>query len=791
MASLATYFIKNKEDLVTNKSMVVMGKHYRFSILTERLIRLEYSEEGYFEDRASSLVIFRNFSKPLFNLEENNTFLRITTKYFTLEYYKEKPFTGGKLNKGSLRVILNNTKKYWYYNHPEVRNFGGTNISLDDYQKNDKLTNGLYSTDGFVTIDDSKTLVLDNDHYIKRNHPNNIDLYLFMYLKDFGLCLRDYFKLTGFPTMIPRYSLGCWWYKNDKYSMEDVKEVVRNFSSLNIPLSVILLGNKWSDVASNYSFDQTLFPDIPHLIKFLHDRDIKLALSVDPSKGLTSKDERISEVRKILNIDNNKKIELLPFNDILLGIYFKLYIRPLEDKGIDLFYIDYYNKKDLTSLWTLQQYHFANSGRGENKRGLILSRNSLIAPHRYPVLFSGKTKVDWETLNFLPFYNSSSSNIGVSWWAHPIGGYYGGIEDEELYLRYVEFGTFSPIFILSADAGKYYKRAPWQWNTKISKIVSSYMLLRLRLIPYLYSEGYIYHKTGSPLIKPLYYTYPLIYDEPSSRNEYLLGSEMLVIPITKKKDLVMDRAVLKLFIPKGTWYDFNTGKKFPGNNYYIGFYRDEDYPVFVKAGAIIPLSNDEGTNVPVNLELQIFPGQSNTYRFYEDDGYSNLYKEGYYLLTSIEYIYRDNNYSLIIRPLEGKTNIIPEYRNYKIRFRNTKTPDNIVTYENSLIIHQKSYPEKNDYIIEVSNVKTISTITINLSGNEMLLDSSRVINEEISQILSDVEIETSLKEKLDEILFSDMEVKKKRIEVRKLKHHGLETKYIKMFLKLLEYINEI
>ena len=73
----------------------------------------------------------------------------------------------------------------------------------------------------------------------------------------------------------------------------------------------------------------------------------------------------------------------------------------------------------------------------------------------------------------------------------------------------------------------------------------------------------------------------------------------------------------------------------------------------------------------------------------------------------------------------------------------------------------------------------------------MLLDSSRVINEEISQILSDVEIETSLKEKLDEILFSDMEVKKKRIEVRKLKHHGLETKYIKMFLKLLEYINEI
>ena len=68
------------------------------------------------------------------------------------------------------------------------------------------------------------------------------------------------------------------------------------------------------------------------------------------------------------------------------------------------------------------------------QRGIILSRNPGIAPHRYPVIFSGKTKVSWDTLNFLATYNNSAANLGVSWHAHALGGYYGGIEDDELYL---------------------------------------------------------------------------------------------------------------------------------------------------------------------------------------------------------------------------------------------------------------------------------------------------------------------------------------------------------------------
>lgn len=792
MASLASFFIKNSEDVCSKKDAMVIGKHYRFTVLTERLIRLEYSKDGIFEDRASSLVVFRNFEKPLYQVSQNASTLTIVTKYFTLEYQKEKSFLGNPFLKGNhLKVFLNDSNKVWYYTHPEVRNFGGSNVSLDDYQKGDKISNGLFSTDGFATIDDSSSLVLDQDRYVERTHKENIDLYLFMYRKDFGLCLRDYFRLTGYPSMIPRYALGVWWYKNERYHEEELQNLVQNFENLGIPLSILLLGEKWSDPASNYSFHPNLFPNIPQFISYLHKKNIKLALSVDPGKGITSRDEKIGEVKKILGIDNNKKIEFLPFNDLKLGIYFNYYIRPLEDKGVDFFYLNMNNKTSLKDLWLLDHYHFTDSSKTPLKRGLILSRNSKMASHRYPILFSGKTKVDWDTLNFLPFYNSTSSNIGLSFWAHAIGGFYGGIEDDELYLRYVELGTFSPIFILSSDGGKYYKREPWKWNPKISKIVCEYMQLRNRLIPYLYSESYIYHKTGSPFIKPLYYTYPEIYDEPAYRNEYLFGSQMLVCPITKKKDVLMDRAIVKIFIPKGTWYDFTTGKKYPGGKYYVSFYRDEDYPVFCKAGSIVPLSNDPTTAAPVNLEIYVFPGKSSSYKFYEDDGVSNLYQNGYYLLSQIDYHYQEDLYVLTIRPLEGKTNIIPEYRNYKIRFRNTKKFDKISIYANDEIVHYISYMDKNDFVIEIKNVKSTSILNLNGQGKNLISDTTRLIKEEIEGILSDLEIETSLKENLDEILFGDLSIKQKRIEVKKLKRKHLEDKFIKMFIKLLEYMDEI
>ena len=286
-----------------------------------------------------------------------------------------------------------------------------------------------------------------------------------------------------------------------------------------------------------------------------------------------------------------------------------------------------------------------------------------------------------------------------------------------------------------------------------------------------------------------------IYDEPLYKNEYLFGSELLISPITKRKDSLMNRTVQNIFLPSGMWYDFKTGKKFPGDHRYVTFYKDEDYPVFAKSGSIITLQdlgediND--TSVLNSLEIHIFPGKSNIYQLYEDDGVSSNYKDGYYIITTIDYNYLQNNYTVIIRPVEGKLGIIPEKRNYRIRFRNTRRADDVIVYQDQEIIDKTTYVDDNDFIVEIRDVNTASQLTVNCKGKDIEIDAVRIINEEIDSILNDVLIETTMKEEIAKIMFSSMDNSQKRIEIRKLHRRGLEQKFIKMLIRIIEYASEI
>ena len=255
----------------------------------------------------------------------------------------------------------------------------------------------------------------------------------------------------------------------------------------------------------------------------------------------------------------------------------------------------------------------------------------------------------------------------------------------------------------------------------------------------------------------------------------------------------MNRSIEKVFLPKGLWYDFTTGKKFVGNKRYTLFFKDEDYPVYAKAGSIIPIAkldeNINNTNPPKGMEINIFPGSSNVYRLYEDDGLSSLYEEGYYIITAIDFNYAKDNYNLSIHPVEGKTGIIPDTRDYFIRFRNTREPENIsVSINNQEFSKFNSYIDENDFIIEINDVDTKSELNVSCSGNNIEIDAARIINEDINEIISDLQIETLIKERVGAIIFSNMKQSKKRIAIRKLKNAGLDPIFIKLFLKLLEYV---
>lgn len=787
MSALASYFVKKNGDTVSSKENILMGKNYRFSVLTERLIRLEYSVNGVFEDRASSNVVFRAFPRPVFVVNESDTLLQISTKYFVLSYVKNKAFGSSKLTPGTnLKILLKDTEKTWYYNHPEARNFGGLKYSLDDFTGKLVLDKGLYSTDGFCVLDDSNTLVIDNDMYVSRE-KGNIDIYVFMYKRDFGLCLKDYFDLTGYPTFIPRYTLGNWWFKNDVYTNKDISRIVKEFNNNEIPLSVIMLGSYWHDNVNPYSFDNKRI-DCESLVNFLHEKKIRLGLTVDPTLKLGSDSLSNSSVSNYLE-KGSSEFSFVPVNNQKLEIYINNFIRSLSNSKVDLFYIDYNNRNDLNTLYLFNHYHYVDMIVNQNKRGVILSRNSKISSHRYPIIFTGKTIVDWNTLNSLPEYTLSASNNGVSFVAHAIGGYYKGVEQEELYMRYIQYATFSPFLILSSEGGKYYKREPWKWNNLRLSVIREYMQLRNKLIPYIYTESYNYYSKCIPLVQPLYYKYSAIYDEPLYKNEYFFGSEMLVCPITKKKNLVINRVVQRIFMPEGLWFDFRTGKKYPGNKYYMCFYKDDEYPVFCKSGSIIPLSLNDDTSNPNDMEIVVFPLSDNNYLLYEDDGISNNYRNQEYLVTDIKYKYMKDNYVVSIKSY-GKFNLM-EKRNYKIRFKNTININEVsVTMGNNLCDALISY-DRDDFIVYVENVNTSQELVISIKGNDIDIDVVQLINEDIREILNDLEIETILKEKIDAILFSDMSIRQKRIEIKKLRKWKLEPKFINMFIKLLEYISNV
>ncbi len=795
-------YTKAKSD----KKAIIQGSKYRISLISERIIRLEYSPDGKFNDRPTQLVKKRNIGLPDFSVRQDNNLVEITTKYFILTYVKERPFQGPAVDPmRNLKITLQSRdrdrNKDWYVGHAEAKNMLGNMVGVDvNIPK--QLQKGLYSLDGFTSIDDSLGKIIMEDGTLAEPIPKHMDIYVFMYDRDFKQALFDYFKMTGAPALIPRYALGNWWSRNITYDDESIHELIRKFEKLKIPLSVMVFDHDWHirntkdyhDLKGGYTFNTSLIKDPKSMIGEFHKRGIRVGLCVNPTEGIYPHETYYKQASEFLGITNSTLIKFDPLNPKFLDVLFKMFLHPLEALGVDFFWNDSNGDMDVNKLWSLNHYMYLDSGRASNKRPMLLSRGSIYAPHRYPVLYGGSSEISWKSLKNLPFLYLNAANIGVSWWSHDVGGNHGGIEDGELYVRYVELSTFSPILRFHGARGPYYKKEPWLWDVKTERIAIDYLRLRHRLIPYLYTEAYNYTRAGTPLIQPFYYNYMWVYDDSLYRNQYYFGSQLLVCPILDKKDATMNRTIHRFFIPDGIWYDFVTGKKFPGNKKYISFFKESDYPVFAHAGSIIPLSNRSDYNnigLPTDLEIQIFPGVSNTYTMYEDDGVTSLYREGYFLKTSIDYNYLRNNYTVIIRSIDGKSGIVPERRNYKLVFRNTKEAEDVTIYFNADKLASQNYVDGNDFVVEIKGVPTIGQLTINCKGKDIEIDAVRLINDDVNEILMDLQINTYLKEEIADIMFGELPINKKRIAIRKLKKKNLTKDYINLFLKLLEYISEV
>ncbi len=795
MYNLGEHFKNNNIDrLLSNEGCVFRGNNYRITVLTERLVRLEYDAAGAFNNYETSIVKNRYFDMPDFNKKEDENYLVIETRYFSLTYVKNSAFSSR-----TLTAKYNDSKIEWFYGNKEVRNLKSCNVSLDYLKEKPELLNGLFSEDGIATIDDSRSLCFDSESNVvikDYNVKNHIDLYLFIYGKDFGLCLSDYFHLTGNPPLIPRYALGNWWSREYSYTDKDVLSLIDKFVREDIPISIFLLDNGWEVVSDTkkdgFTFNPNLFPNPVEFIKNVHAKKIKIGVKINPQNGFGPNDQYYEEAKKYITPNANGIIPFNPYDMKNIDIFLKLFKYPLDAMGVDLLWNDYFDN-DKDKLY-LVNYYLSKDNSKYNKRSLILSRNSTYSAHLFNVLYSGKNLIDWNTIKMLPFYNLSSANIGVSFWSHDVGGSVGGIEDSDLYLRSIQLGVFSPIFRFNTEKGKYFKREPWKWDVVTKEIATNYMKLRHKLIPYIYTEAYNYSKKGTPIIRPFYYNNLLFYDDVNYSNQYYFGSAFMISPIINPMDeMISGRTVQRFYIPSGVWYDFNNSKRFLGNHKYVAFYSIDDYPIFVKQGSIIPLAGDDsymGYANPKTLEIHVFPGESNTYHLYEDDGETMDYQKGKYVITELDYNYRASNYTLIIRPLEGDCSVIPEKRNYKIVFRNTKQADKVVVYEQEQeLTNIKTEVTDTEFVVYLSDVDVKNQIVINCYGQDIEIDSVKLIKDDIEGILNDLKINTVLKDDVANIIFNDeLSLGKKRIAIRKLKRKGLDTRSIKIFLRLLEYM---
>ena len=745
-----------------DEGAVVKGDKYRFTVITSQLIRIEYSEEGTFEDRPTQSVWNRNFSCPQYRVIENENKLEIITEFIHL-YYLKKSFSPNTL-------YIDVTGNFSHYNNrwrygEKTDNLKGTYRTLDMTNGAIPLDDGVLSKNGYSCIDDSCSFILTEDGWVEPRAKDSVDLYFFGYGREYLKCLKDFFKLTGSTPLLPRYTLGNWWSRFWDYSEEELKGLMEKFRKEDIPFSVCVLDMDWHLVNidpkygsgwTGYTFNKALFPQPEAFMRWLHEHNLKTTLNLHPADGVKAHEAMYEPMAKELGIDYEKE-DPIPFNVTspeFLNAYFKYLHHPLEEQGVDFWWIDWQQGEaseveGLDPLWMLNHYHFFDSKR-EGKRPLIFSRYAGVGSHRYPIGFSGDTYVTWKAYQFQPYFTATASNIGYCWWSHDIGGHYKGERDDELSARWVQFGTFSPIMRLHSSKNNFMCKEPWRYAPEVMATMKEHLRLRHQLVPYVYTMNHRLQAEGIPLIQPMYYAYP--YEESAYQvpNQYLFGSELMVSAITEKINPKTKLAETKVWLPEGEWIDFFDGTIYKGGRNLRMFRPLDRQVVLAKAGGILPLArhipHQNSIANPKDLDIHVFGGASNSFELYEDDGISMAYEENQYAVTKMELEY-DEKIVFTLHPAKGDTICIPDKRNIRLMLRGLESVSEIrVAADEKAISFQQDYDEETHTLIIIIQELAVTSLLRCFIKQGQSTKGHKDLEQKVYKLLDQAAIEYEIKD---------------------------------------------
>ncbi|MBQ8420471.1 MAG: DUF5110 domain-containing protein [Clostridia bacterium] len=664
-----------------NESIILRDKA-RFTVITENLIRLEYAENRVFCDDETLFAVCRAHNGCAFSIEETENTLHIQTSAISLTYQKDgKPFSAENL----YGVILG---EEWHFGKQNAQNLGGTLSTLDGVDGYRKVDEGLIARDGWFVIDDSDATPIHGGWLARGTARRETDIYLFGYGNDYKKALQTLFYVSGKPALPRKYVFGSWYSRWWAYTDEEILAIVDEYDQNDFPLDIMVIDMDWHHHdwtyrgteeckkhratagyghASNlgwtgYTWNHRLIKDPPELLRKLHDNGIFVTLNDHPHDGIRTHEEAYPDFMQKLGLppESGFDVEFDAGNERYMNAFFESVHTKEEKNGVDFWWLDWQQDhlkpvvkgtkmKHIPWLNFCYYHHAEKNG----KRGLSFSRWGGFGDHKHPIYFSGDTKATWDCLRFEVEFTATSSNVGLFYWGHDTGGFFGE-PNAEMYVRWTQFSAFSACLRAHSERNATLDRRPWKWGEKEADAMRKSYHLRSRLMPYIYSLAYRTYEEGIPFIEPMYYEYPEDADAYTHGGQYFFGNAFLCSPITSPMN-ENGEAAQTVWLKDGTWYDFFTSEKYESGTHEIACPLDR-FPLFVKGGVPIPTQpyTKRMTTTPIEtLIITVFPAEKGEFTLYEDDGISRDFENGAFLKTHLTYQNQNGEITVTITP-EGK-----------------------------------------------------------------------------------------------------------------------------------------
>jgi alpha-glucosidase (family GH31 glycosyl hydrolase) len=760
------------------RAVVVVGKA-RFTVLTPEMIRMEWAADGKFENHASFVFINRHLPVPKFESAVTKSGgpvqqLRLKTSALTLTYDASSgngKFTPQNL---SIEVTVDGKQVTWHPGMTDSENLLGTTRTLDGArgsQTREPIEQGLVSRSGWVLVDDSTRPLFDSDNFsfkegekspwpwvMERPAGDRQDWYFFGYGHEYRKALGDYVKVAGKIPLPPRFAFGTWWSRYWDYSDQEIEEIIHGFRQNSTPLDVFVIDMGWhisleqlkamgqgdknnQDQSghflgwSGYTWNKVLFPDPGGFLDRLHADHLKTSLNLHPASGIQPWEASYPAMAKAMGIDPATK-KYVPYditNKKFAENYFNLVLHPLEKQGIDFWWLDWQQEQNtkmanVKPTWWINYVHFTDQER-EGKRPLLFHRWGGLGNHRYQIGFSGDTVSVWDSLAFQPWFTSTAANVGYAYWSHDIGGHMPGAVEPELFTRWVEFGAFSPILRTHTTKNPESERRIWAYPEPFSSILRSTFQLRYAMQPYIYTEARRTYDTGVAFLRPLYYDWPEANEAYENKSEYLFGDEMLVNPVVTPSDKQSGLATEKVWLPKGEWIEWPSGKHFTGPTSANRSFSIDQIPVYVKQGSIVPMQPEMSYTgeKPVDpLIVNVWPlasGQTTSYSLYEDNGVAEQYQHGVFTHMPIKATQTGDSLRVEIGPVEGSFAGMLKSRGYKLQLPADWPPASVTV--DGVAVKQAGPTGKRGWSFEGNTLTTMIPVESRSTESKVVVEVKR------------------------------------------------------------------